>query len=87
MYLHLGQDTVVVTDELMGIFDIEATTVSKITRTYLSAATKSGRIVNVSFEMPKSFVVCRNKSGDITVYISPVAPATLLKRSRIGSAL
>ncbi len=82
MYLHLGQDTVITYEEILGIFDLEATTVSKATRDYLAAATKSGRVVNVSFDLPKSFVVCRNKDGSTTVYISPISPSTLLKRSR-----
>lgn len=40
MYLHLGQDTVITYDEILGIFDLEATTVSKATRDYLATATK-----------------------------------------------
>ena len=78
MYLHLGQDTVVTYDEILGIFDLEATTVSKATRDYLANATKQGRVVNVGFELPKSFVVCRDKLGNTTVYISPISPSTLL---------
>ncbi|MBR5991818.1 MAG: DUF370 domain-containing protein, partial [Clostridia bacterium] len=56
------------------------TTVSKHTRKYLSTATKNGRIINVSLELPKSFIVCRDKNGEETVYISQISPATLLKR-------
>lgn len=82
MYLHLGQDTVITFEEILGIFDLEATTVSKSTRDYLANATKNGRVVNVSMDLPKSFVVCRNKDGSTTVYISPISPSTLLKRSR-----
>lgn len=82
MYLHLGQDTVVSYDKILGIFDLEATTVSKPTRDYLANATKTGRVVNVSMDLPKSFIVCRNKDGSTTVYISPISPSTLLKRSK-----
>lgn len=82
MYLHLGQDTVITYEEILGIFDLEATTVSKATRDYLAKATKSGRVVNVSFDLPKSFVVCRKKDGETVVYISPISPSTLLKRSK-----
>ena len=82
MYLHLGQDTVITYDEIFGIFDLEATSVSKATRDYLASATKQGRVVYVGYELPKSFVVCRNKDGGTTVYISPISPSTLLKRSR-----
>lgn len=80
MFLHLGQDTVIKTEDIIGVFDIDNTTVSKHTRDYLSSATKSGKIVNVSFELPKSFIVCKEKTGKETVYISQLSPGTLLKR-------
>ena len=35
MYLHLGQDTVIKMDEIVGIFDLETATVSKISRATL----------------------------------------------------
>ncbi len=82
MYLHLGQDTVITYEEILGIFDLDATTVSKATRDYLANATKTGRVVNVSMDLPKSFIVCRNTDGTTTVYISPISPSTLLKRSK-----
>ncbi|MBQ0135196.1 MAG: DUF370 domain-containing protein [Oscillospiraceae bacterium] len=80
MFLHLGQYTVIKTDDIVGIFDIDNTTVSKYTRNYLSEATKKNRIVNVSLELPKSFIVCKEKNGEETVYISQLAPQTLVKR-------
>ena len=64
------------TDEIVGIFDIDNTTVSKKTRDYLSDAEKEGRVVYVSAELPKSFIVCKDK----TVYISQISTTTLLKR-------
>ena len=81
MYLHLGQDTVVKMNEIIGIFDIETSTISKITRKYLADAEKAGNVVNVSMEMPKSFVLCSNKKNKITVYISQISSTTLLKRT------
>ena len=36
MYLHLGQDTVVKKKDIIGIFDMDTTTVSKISRDYLN---------------------------------------------------
>ena len=35
MYLHLGQDTVIKMDEMIGIFDLETSTIYQITRQYL----------------------------------------------------
>lgn len=80
MFLHLGQLTVVRTDTVLGIFDLDNTTVSRHTRDYLAAATKGGRVVNVSMELPKSFVVCLDKEGEQTVYISQLAASTLMRR-------
>ncbi len=85
MFLHLGESTVVRTDEIIGIFDIDNTTVSKHTRDFLSAATKAGRVVNVSMELPKSFIVCKDdKTGEERVYISQLSPITLIKRYTDG---
>jgi hypothetical protein len=81
MYLHLGQETVVATDSIIGIFDIDACTISKKTRDYLAVAEKKKRVVNVSFELPKSFVICE-KNGELTVYISQISAKTLLTRTR-----
>ncbi len=81
MYLHLGQDTVIKVDEIVGIFDMETSTISKYTRSYLADAQKAGKVVNVSLEMPKSFVLCCNKESNVTVYITQISSATLLKRT------
>lgn len=80
MYLYLGQDTVISTSDIVGIFDLENTSVSRITKAYLATAQKSGQIREVSPEIPKSFVVCE-KEGTIIVYLSQISPATLKKRS------
>jgi len=88
MFLHLGQDTVITTDEILGIFDIDTTTVSKATRTYLAMKEKGKRVINVSYELPKSFIVTLDKkSNEKTVYISPISSVTLLKRIENASYL
>ena len=81
MYLHLGQNTVITFDEIIGIFDLDNTTVAKKTRDYLSAAQKEGRVIEVSNELPKSFIVCNDKSGKIIIYLSQISTTTLLKRT------
>lgn len=80
MYLHLGQDVVVRSSDIIGIFDIENTSVSKITKEYLSMQEKNHCVVNVSAELPKSFIVCR-EGGRRMVYISQISCATLKKRN------
>lgn len=87
MYLHLGQDTVISFDELIGIFDLDTTTVSKISRDYLAKAEKNGEVINVSMELPKSFILCKEKEQKQAVYISQISSTTLLKRSKEGHGL
>ena len=82
MYLHLGQNTVIVHDEIIGIFDLDGTTVSKNTRNYLSKAEKNGRVETVSNELPKSFIVCSDKDNEFKIYLSQISCATLLKRTQ-----
>jgi len=80
MYLHLGQNVVVSEKDVIGIFDLDNTTGSHITRKFLGDAEKAGCVINVSDELPRSFVVSGNKDG-IAVYLSQLSPQTLLKRS------
>ena len=82
MYLHLGEETVVKGKNIIGIFDIENTSVSKHTKEFLAKSEKNGSVFNVSYEMPKSFIVCSENGGNSdTVYISQISAATLKKRS------
>ena len=83
MYVHLGQDTVVWSGEILGVFDMENSTVSKHTRAFLARAQRENRVINVSMELPRSYVVCL-REGRPTVYISQIAPATLLRRIQRG---
>lgn len=85
MYLHLGQDTVIKMDEIVGIFNLETSTISKTTRDYLAACERAGHVVNVSMELPKSFVLCRDRHGREVLYISQISSATLLKRTKYMS--
>lgn len=81
MFLHLGQDTIITTDKILGIFDLETTTVSRATRDYLSTMEKSKRVVNVSYELPKSFIITTDKkTKKKTMFISQISTTTLLKR-------
>ncbi len=79
MYLHLGLDKMITYDEIIGIFDLDNTTVQKSSRDYLAAAEKAGFVENVCTDLPKSFVVCE-ENGQRKVYITQIATSTILKR-------
>ena len=82
-YLHLGKGTVVNTASIVGIFDLDITSQSHLTRRFLREAEQRGEVVNAAEDIPKTFVVCRD--GENTrVYLSQMAAATLLKRAESG---
>lgn len=86
MLLHLGQDTVVNTKDIVAICDLDTSTVSQKTRDFLKNATQNGQVVNVSMELPKSFVIVEN-GGKTTVYISQLSSSTLTKRAESNQYL
>ena len=79
MYLHLGQSIVVPHKNILGIFDLDNSSWAYKTREFLERAEQEGRVVNVSAELPKSFIVTVRQPP--TVYISQISAATLKKRS------
>ena len=81
MYLHLGKGTVIPEGAIIGIFDLDITSQSRLTRSFLSMAEKAGEVVNAAEDIPKSFVVSCDSNGKKTVTLSQMAAATLLKRS------
>ena len=80
MYLHLGAETAVRTEDILAICDLDNTSASHITRSYLRAAEQAGEVMNVADDLPKSFVVCA-EGGKKRVYLSQLNTATLLKRA------
>ena len=83
MYLHLGQNTVVPEDSVIGIFDLDNSSWSHITRNYLSEAEKRNKLISVTDDIPKSFVICgeKTRNAESIVYLSQLSSQTLLKRS------
>ena len=80
MYLELGQNMVITDENILGIFDMDNTTVMKSTREYINTAAKNGECVYVSLEeLPKSFIVT-TKNEEKKIYISPLNTSTIFKR-------
>ena len=80
MYLHLGQETMVNTREIIGIFDLDTTSLSKKTRETLAKAQKENRVIDTGPELPRSFVL----TAPSVFYISQLAAATLKGRVEAG---
>ena len=81
MYLHLGDEVMAKNRQIIGIFDLDTATVTKTTRDFLAQAQKNGIIVNISENLPKSFVLYE-ENGEFKVFVSPLATATLRRRAQ-----
>ena len=80
MLINIGQNWMVSGDDILGIFDLDNTTVSKSTRDYINASVKKDECITVSMDdLPKSFIVSVEK-GERKVYISPFNASTIYKR-------
>lgn len=77
MYINIGEEFVLRDKDIVAVFDMDKATVGKTTRDYLNAAQKSGKIIYAGYDLPKSFIVTKNK-----IYISPFNTATILKRAQ-----
>ncbi len=79
MYLHLGGDVVLRYADIVGIFDMENTSVSGRTRDFLARSQKAGNVLSVSEELPKSFVVA-SQGRRTTVFLTQISSSTLRRR-------
>lgn len=75
MYLNISEKNAVRTDDIIGIFDLDGTSISKKTREFLGEEQKKGRVLEELKELPRSFLVTHKG-----IYLSPVNTSTLKKR-------
>lgn len=86
MYVYLGGNAVVKDKDIIGIFDIDKTTVSKKTRDFLNNEEKSGRVEYSygEFDIPKTFVLCKHKARKEKTLFSALTVSTIEKRTEIN---
>ena len=73
--------------QYFGFFDLDIASTGRDSRAYLRAAVEEGMVVSAGGDLPKSLVVCSPAGSWQRVYISPLAPATLLGRLEGLSAM
>lgn len=76
MYVKIDNQLILKSEDIIGIFDLDNTTLSKISRDFLNKKEKEGKTITVGYDLPKSFIL----TDDGMIYITQVSTATLLKR-------
>ena len=80
-------------EKIIGIFDLDKTTVKKDTREFLKINEQKGLVQTVGFDIPLSFIVTADKKNSAKkskekqknrVILSPVSASTLLSRAKNG---
>lgn len=80
MYLHIGQNTTIKTNSIIGIFDMDTATVQKTTRDFLYKNEKNKKVIDVCNDLPKSFIVYKGPK-ESKIFITSLSSTTLLKRN------
>ena len=78
MYIHLGRDYVLNDRDIIGIFNLETTTIPR-GREFLNYAQKNGAVVSLSEELPQCYVLADAPVD--TVYLSELSSAAMKRRA------
>lgn len=81
MYLRISNNCVIRKSDIIGIFDMDNTTVSRQGRNFLPEAERNGCIAYTADELPKSYVVAEH-DGKMTVYLSSLSSKVLIGRAK-----
>ena len=81
MYISIGGDMAVREQNIIGIFDLDGTSVSQKTMEYLKSVEDEGGLISVGDDLPKSFLVTE-EYGMERVYFTALSAATIEKRMK-----
>lgn len=80
MYLHVGNGKSVKKKDIIGIFDLDSATVSKVTKDFVNRKEKEGHLEYDYADLPRSFVLVDGDPDKIV--LSRISPQGL--KIRIG---
>lgn len=86
MFLRISNDYVVPKEDIIGIFDMDNTTVSRQGKKFLPDAEKNGELIYSADDLPKSYVVTEHK-GKVKVYLSSFSSKLLINRAKSADML
>ena len=86
MFLKISNEFVVPKNEIIGIFDMDNTTVSRQGRDFLPEAERNGALIYSADDLPKSYVVTEH-NGKVLVYLSSFSSKLLISRAKSSGIL
>ena len=83
MYLHIGNGKSVKRKDIIGIFDLDTATVSKITKDFINKSQKNGEISYFDSDLPRAFILL-DEEGVSKVRLSRISTSGLKIRLESG---
>ena len=83
MYLHIGNGKSVKQKDIIGIFDLDTATVSRITKDFINKRQKEGAVTYLDSDLPRAFILLGEK-GKTRVRLSRISTSGLKVRLESG---
>ena len=83
MYLHIGNKNSVKRKDIIGIFDLDTATVSKITKDFINKCQKKGAVEYLDSDLPRAFILL-DENGATKVRLSRISTSGLKQRLESG---
>ena len=81
MYLHIGKGKTLKDKDIIGLFDLDTATVSEKTKEFLNKKEKERLTEYADFDLPRSFILCKNKDKGYKVVFSRISTVGLKDRA------
>ena len=79
MYINIGKNSVVLEEEILGIFDLDTCAQSGITKRFFQNAEKEIAVINAAEDIPNAFLLCRQEDRNL-VFLTQSPAKTIYKR-------
>ena len=79
MYLHIGNGISVKSKDIIGIFDLDTSTISKVTKKFLNKKSGEGNLEYTDDDLPRSFIFC-SENKKYKVKLSRISSMGLKQR-------
>lgn len=83
MYLHIGNGNSVKRKNIIGIFDLDTATVSKITKDFINKRQNEGALTYLDSDLPRAFLLL-DEEGKTKVRLSRISTSGLKIRLESG---
>ena len=84
MYLHIGNGKSVKKKDIIGIFDLDTSTVTKQGKSFINNMERSGKVEYDDFDLPRSFVLFE-EGGEYKIKLSRISAKGLKMRATENS--